>query len=206
MIDYSENDLRIWENLFETLPEQEWLTAPPSKAMEACLDFFLKKGVESVWDVGCGPGRWSMFLARSGIRVNGSDFSPKAIRIARGWAQDEDLPAEFSCCALTAAPFMGEKFQGVVAALILDNVSREEMRTGIRLICESLVDEGYVFALFNPFMTEEMKSAQIECENPTAGITQISYTDGEIISAFAGFEVLRKESFEAGMRGFFLKR
>lgn len=203
---YNANDLRIWENLFETIPEEAWKTAPPSKAMEGCLDFFLKNGVQSILDVGCGPGRWAVFLAKNGLRIKGTDFSENAVRIATKWVSEERLLIEFSCRALTEPAFPDEKFQGIVAALILDNVSREEMLIAINLIRESLVEEGYVFALFNPVMAEEMINAQIECENPTAGITQINYTDCEIISAFAGFDALDQKIYEAGMRGFELKK
>lgn len=80
------------------------------------------------------------------------------------------------------------------------------MQTGINLIRESLIDEGYLFALFNPIMTKEMIKAQINGENPTAGVTRINYTDSEIISAFGGFEVFKRETYEAEVRGFWLKK
>lgn len=80
------------------------------------------------------------------------------------------------------------------------------MLTGISLIRECLVDNGYLFALFNPLHTREEMGAQIECENPTAGITQVNYTNSEIVSAFLGFEVLRQETYEAQMRAFFLRK
>jgi cyclopropane fatty-acyl-phospholipid synthase-like methyltransferase len=203
---YNTKDLQIWENLFATIPEEEWKTAPPSKAMQGCLDFFLKRGVQSVLDVGCGPGRWAIYLAQNGLQVKGTDFSENAVRIARKWASEEELRVEFSCRVLTETAFPGEKFQGVVAALVLDNVSREEMLTGISWMRESLVDEGYLFALFNPVMTKEIIDAQIKDENPTAGITQINYTDSEIISVFKGFEILKREIYEAEMRGFWLRK
>jgi hypothetical protein len=107
---------------------------------------------------------------------------------------------------LTETAFPDDTFDGIVAALILDNVSREEMLTGVNLMRECLVEEGYLFALFNPIDTREAIDAQIECENPTAGITQIKYTNSEIISAFRGFEILKQETYEAEMRAFFLRK
>ncbi len=174
--------------------------------MEACLDFFLQNRVRSVLDVGCGVGRWAIYLAKNGLQVKGTDFSANAVRIARKWALEEGLSLEISCRALTESAFPDERFEAIVAALILDNVSREEMLIGIDLIRECLVDEGYLFALFNPIDTRGEINAQIKCENPTAGITQMNYTNSEIISAFLGFEVLRQETYEAQMRGLFLRK
>ena len=174
--------------------------------MQACLDFFLQNGVQSVLDIGCGVGRWAIYLAKNGLQVKGTDFSKNALRLAKKWASEERLQIEFSRRALTESAFPGEKFQGVVAALILDNVPRKEMLTGINRTSKSLIDEGILFALFNPLMTKEMIKAQIDNENPTAEVTRINYTDSEIISAFAGFEVLKRETYEAEMRGFWLKK
>jgi cyclopropane fatty-acyl-phospholipid synthase-like methyltransferase len=199
-------DLQIWENLFAATPEEIWKTAPASKAMEACRDFFVENGVRSVLDIGCGVGRWAIYLAKNGLQVNGTDFSANAVRIARNWASEEGLSVEFTSRTLTETAFPGERFDGVVAALILDNVSREEMLIGVKLIRECLVDKGYLFALFNPIDTREAIEDRIECENPTAGITQMNYTNSEIISAFRGFEVLRQATYEAQMRAFFLRK
>lgn len=185
---FNVHDLKIWDNLFETIPEENWRNAPPSRAMVACLDFFIEKNVQTVLDIGCGIGRWAVYLAKHGLHVKGTDFSANALRIARKWAFDEGLKVEFSCRALTELAYPGEKFQSVVAALVLDNVSRTEMLAGINQMRESLVDDGYLFALFNPMTTKETIEAERECVNPTSGITRIDYTDSEIISAFNGFE------------------
>lgn len=48
-----------------------------------------------VLDVGCGPGRHSLELARRGIRTHGVDLSPDFIALARAAAGTEDLPATF---------------------------------------------------------------------------------------------------------------
>jgi SAM-dependent methyltransferase len=49
----------------------------------------------SVLDVGCGPGRHSLELARRGITVEGVDLSPDFVRLAREAATAEGLPATF---------------------------------------------------------------------------------------------------------------
>ncbi len=174
--------------------------------MEACLAFFIEKGVRTVLDVGCGVGRWAIYLAGHGLRVKGVDFSENAVRFAEEWAAEKGLDVEFACRPLTEAALPGEKFEGVVAALILDNVSRQETLIGIEQIRESLIDGGYVFTLFNPEVTEDPAPGPDGEDHPLAGITHVEYEDDEILRSFAGFELLGRETFELGMRAFFLRK
>jgi len=50
---------------------------------------------QRVLDVGCGPGRHSLALARRGIHVVGVDLSPDFVALAREAAAAERLPATF---------------------------------------------------------------------------------------------------------------
>jgi SAM-dependent methyltransferase len=48
-----------------------------------------------VLDVGCGPGRHALALARRGIEVEGVDLSEDFVALAREAATTEELPARF---------------------------------------------------------------------------------------------------------------
>src|SRR5262249_25794605 len=50
---------------------------------------------DRVLDVGCGPGRHALALARRGYEVVGVDLSPDFIALAREAADTEGLPATF---------------------------------------------------------------------------------------------------------------
>ena len=50
---------------------------------------------ERVLDVGCGPGRHSLALARRGLEVHGVDLSPDFVALAARAAEAESLPASF---------------------------------------------------------------------------------------------------------------
>jgi SAM-dependent methyltransferase len=54
----------------------------------------LEPGMQ-VLDVGCGPGRHALALARRGIRTHGIDLSPEFVALARDASEREDLPATF---------------------------------------------------------------------------------------------------------------
>ena len=51
---------------------------------------------ERVLDVGCGPGRHALALARRGIEVVGVDLSEDFVALARDAAAKEELPARFA--------------------------------------------------------------------------------------------------------------
>ena len=51
---------------------------------------------QRVLDVGCGPGRHALALARRGIVVDGVDLSPDFIALATAAADAEGLPARFA--------------------------------------------------------------------------------------------------------------
>ncbi len=61
-----------------------------------------------VLDVGCGPGRHSLALARLGIEAHGVDLSPEFIALARAAAATEDLPATFQELDVRDLAFEGE--------------------------------------------------------------------------------------------------
>jgi SAM-dependent methyltransferase len=50
---------------------------------------------ERVLDLGCGPGRHALALARRGIEVVGIDQSEEFVALARAAAHEEQLPARF---------------------------------------------------------------------------------------------------------------
>lgn len=193
-------DLEIWERIFNDVPD-EWRTAPPSRAMLACREWFEESKVRTILDLGCGVGRWTVWLAQQGFQPAGSDFAANAIDYARSWVEDEGLDIEFVCAPLTEVAFPGRRFDAVVAALVLDLVSTEECVAGLEVVRASLTPGGRLFAVFNPVSSPVDADSS---DNPTAGITQVTYTDAEVESllAEAGLEIEDRRDFEARTRGF----
>lgn len=66
-----------------------------------------------VLDVGCGPGRHSLELARRGVRMTGVDITPRFIDIAKKQAEEEQLPAEFIVADARELSFASE-FDAVI--------------------------------------------------------------------------------------------
>lgn len=63
---------------------------------------------QRVLDVGCGPGRHALALARRGLEVVGVDHSPDFVRLGREAAEAEGLPVEFVALDVRDLSFDGE--------------------------------------------------------------------------------------------------
>jgi SAM-dependent methyltransferase len=63
---------------------------------------------QRVLDVGCGPGRHALALARRGVEVIGVDRSDTFVRLARAAAADEGLPARFELVDVRELAAVGE--------------------------------------------------------------------------------------------------
>lgn len=202
---FNRQDQRRWDAIFLQAPAT-WKQAPASPEMVDCLRFLQAHRVRSVLDVGCGIGIWAVFLSRAGLRVKGFDFSAKAITYAQRWAAEEKLAIDYACAPVTAPPFAGEHFDAVVAAKVLDNVSREELAIATERLFDCLKDGGVAFCLFNPLLTAEEIERLAASDNPTAGITHIVYTDDELRGLFAGVTLLDFKRYPHGFRGLFLQK
>mgnify|MGYP001597305383 CR=1 FL=1 len=90
-----------WKPFFEAIGPQKYLEESFAQHTLAEVDFLLdvcqlKPGMR-VLDMGCGPGRHSLELARRGLSVTGVDFTDSFIEFAREAAANEELSgrAEF---------------------------------------------------------------------------------------------------------------
>lgn len=91
----------------EVGPEGHWFEALATHMGETYLRYSFTKGTEQevaylvdalglvegsrILDVGCGPGRHALALARRGMRVHGIDISSSFVEVARDSAQREGL-------------------------------------------------------------------------------------------------------------------
>ena len=176
-------------------------------------------------DVGCGPGRHSLELARRGMRVRGIDVSQDFIDVARRQASDESLiEAEFM--RLDARSLLGEsvmhaRFDYAIClcqgafGLMVDDRQDVEILAGIR---KCLKRNGViVLSAFNAYFsvkhhegaefdvlsgvsheTTDIRNDQGEVKN--VDLWTGCYTPRELRLVFdmAGFDILSISSSEPG--------
>ena len=90
-----------WKPFFDSMSAETYLDEGFTRNTLAEVDFLmdvcgLERGMR-VLDIGCGPGRHALEMARRGIRVTGVDFTERFVAFARDRAAEEGLQerAEF---------------------------------------------------------------------------------------------------------------
>ncbi|HEY3283875.1 MAG TPA: class I SAM-dependent methyltransferase [Armatimonadota bacterium] len=99
-----------------------------------------------VLDLGCGPGRDSLYLAAQGLEVTAMDASERAIELLQAKLEDSDL---LTLCqpvradATEGLPFSDDFFQGIFAYLFLNTeMSEADLGYVLREIHRSLEPGG----------------------------------------------------------------
>lgn len=92
-------------------PVVRYLMRGFTRALDECVAL---AAPESVYEVGCGEGYWSMRWMEQGLAVSGSDFSAQAVAEAKAEAARRGLPPEaFSVGDVYALP------EGLCADLVV---------------------------------------------------------------------------------------
>ena len=103
---------RDWARSYDHQLEQELLYVGPAKVAALLAEFVGGQGAE-VLDVGCGTGLVTEQLVRYGFhRVDGLDFSPEMIEVARGKGIYRDL---FIADLNQVLPLSDESYDAVVS-------------------------------------------------------------------------------------------
>ncbi len=88
------SSLQTVQSYYDRDPEHEWLRLERGRFEMPVTMHYLQKYVTSpcsILDVGGGPGRYAITLAKLGHRVDLFDLSPKCITFARGKAEELDV-------------------------------------------------------------------------------------------------------------------
>lgn len=198
---YHRHDREIWQRIFHAAPA-DWLDAPPSHAMELCLEHLRRRRPRHVLDLACGFGRWGMYLRRKGIgRITGIDSSFPGIRLGRDWAAREGVAGlRFTTGDALHLPFSAGAFEAVVAALLLDNLDRQDARRAVAEVTRTCRPEATGFFVFNPRFTPEQLADLATQDNPTRGCMHVVYEDEELPELLAGWKVTNRRESREGFR------
>ncbi|MEP1097328.1 MAG: class I SAM-dependent methyltransferase [Cyclobacteriaceae bacterium] len=194
------SDEQIWEDLFKTIPDG-WKEAEPSLSMHNCYSLLSSHNTRNVLDMGCGPGLWSVFLATKGFSVYSVDFSENAIAFARKWANELSLRIKYEVGSVEQDHFSGTRFDGIICAKILENISEDKCKKTIKLAYQKLNSSGVVYALFNPLNYDNPSD-----DSPLSGSTFHKYSDEKIEDLFDNFKLLSKNVVEFEFREFLFKK
>lgn len=196
---YGSRDRGIWERIFAKMPA-EWRDAPPSDAMLQCRHYFVAHRCQRLLDLGCGFGRWALFLAGGGpTEIVGLDYAENGIRAGAEWARRSSAQAKFVVARAPLLPFRCQTFDGLLAAVLLDNLSKADLVRTMREVNHVVRPGAPGFFVFNPYLTEA-DLASLPEGNPTKDCMHVAYTDHELLRCVPGWSVTRRGSSTEGFR------
>ncbi len=146
---------QFWEDMFDFIFPPEHLALGEPLAAKAIALLGIAPGA-AVLDMGCGPGRVAIPLARRGLRVVGVDAQPGYLARARAWAERERVVIDLRLANMAELPFDGE-FDAAICAFtsfgyfadreqdlrVLER-ARRALRPGGRFLLETAHRDGVV--------------------------------------------------------------
>ncbi len=112
----------------EVYSSQEWYyKLPPSEELEAYLKT-VKGHNKTALDLGCGEGRDSILLARTGFRVTSIDASSRAIEKLQNFAALTNLHIDALCQDIETFEIFASSYDAICAVTIIDHLERQSAR------------------------------------------------------------------------------
>ena len=99
-----------------------------------------------ILDLGCGSGRHLVALAEKGYDVEGVDFSPEAVRIAKDWLESRELPGNAYVADIheKLQTYKAAEFDAIIAINSLNFQTSDEFLKSIKEINRLLKTGGIV--------------------------------------------------------------
>ena len=161
--------------------------------------YFDRNRCPRILDIGCGFGRWALDVAAiEGTSVVGVDYAEEGVRAAEAWARRRTADARFVAARSIELPFPPSTFDGVLAALLLDNLSRDDLARTMVEVGRTARAGARGFFVFNPFVTEPPDAPA--SDNPTSGCKHVAYGDDELPSCLPGWTVTGRQTSDEGFR------
>ena len=193
-----------WEKV-QGLHRQTW--QEPSGSLVSFASRLKLEGKAKVYDLGCGIGRHTVYLARQGFHVYASDVSREGLRETELWLDREGLEARVLCADLASIPFKDRSFDAVVAVNVIYHAYRSGVEACLNEVSRVLAPNGLFYLTFNSTLSEDFGKGRKVDENTYVkeggiedGIPHYYVDKDELERLMGSFELLRFSHQEDWLR------
>ena len=127
-----------WESIWADLDELPTFWRTPEPDVMAWVDALRQAGGHRVLDLGCGVGRHTVALARTGLIVTATDVSPSGLATCAAHLAREGLRATLVRHEMETFPFPNRAFDGLIAFNVIHHTSVAGMRRILAGMCRVL--------------------------------------------------------------------
>ncbi|MFQ6124476.1 MAG: class I SAM-dependent methyltransferase [Candidatus Heimdallarchaeota archaeon] len=201
--------MTIWDEIYKEYKRVGKAWASLGEEIHPLFKEFLKNSdfkLKSVFDIGCGDGRYLKLLELSGFKIAGIDSSKTAIDMAKV-ILDNKLAVRVADMYLCKIP--KEKYDLIISITALHHGKKSEIKNLIDTIYSALVPNGKIFItipdlscvkIWNTFKTrkEIERGTFIPLIGPETGLPHSFYTKKEIQELFTKFKDLKLLKDESG--------
>ena len=148
-----EEVISSWEEAYRNRPTAGYGEIREDSDLDPLFEVFGEDRGKRILDLGCGDGRHLVFLAKRGFTMYGLDYAPTALRLRREWLSKEGLDADLKCADMSSIPWRDGHFDAVIATMVMDHNSLEEIRATLGEVFRVLKPGGYFLATvmkYNP--------------------------------------------------------
>ena len=137
-----------WEHLWKqpSVMQRGWQNPHPT--VVALAQRLYAAGARQALDLGCGPGRHAMALAKLGYTTAATDVAPTALAHCASWPASEGLTATVTEADMRALPFEDSRFDLVVAYNVIYHAPRAGVVATLAEIQRVLRPGGHLFVTF----------------------------------------------------------
>ena len=147
---------------------------PPPEVVETVSSLPVGRAL----DLGCGPGRASIYMAALGWQVDGVDFIPKAIEMARAAAKQAGVSPRFHLASVTKLDFLTGPYDFALDVGCCHALDDDEFQTYHRAL-KRILRPGGRYLLFTRLSDEE--SAEGSLSGIGEAVLQRTFQDGFVL-------------------------
>lgn len=190
--------MTIWDNIYKKYKKdgQEYATLQPGLIPEF-LNFIQKRDfkIKKVLDIGCGNGKYLIFLKSLGFKTDGIDSSPTAVEMTKEILKDD---SNILLADIYKYDLPKEQYDLVISIAAIHHGLKAQVNRAIKQIYPALLPGGSFFVTLpdnegSSHWTSMVEHKEIEpgvrapLHGPEAGLPHSSFTKEEIKEMFSDF-------------------
>ncbi|UOQ45158.1 methyltransferase domain-containing protein [Halobacillus salinarum] len=133
----------FWEEFYEDRDKEIpfFQTKQPDENLVEYFHHYIKP--RTALELGCGPGRNAIYMARQGCEVEAVDISENAIEWAQERAADENLQIRFRCGDIFQMNLQEDSYDFIYDSGLLHHLPPHQRMKYIAFICKVLKPKGH---------------------------------------------------------------